>query len=352
MGLEGLIIYDTEGSFTSNVSKSFISALQEKKDGEFESPLEILSFYHHEVNISRRKRNYRMNDCRQRNYRKNDCKSFSSDMTYGIGSGKLRNLKYVNIDFAELAEPVKEYLPSWNLPYTCPNLQVLELGRITVGDYPPSIQCPDNVYGPHNCCVYNLWKCGLKTNNSRLLGLWIDSIDEYFVTDLANGLFSSLRVLMCIASVTNYEKQGFGRVLSIGCPALRFLEIDNRDLCADWPTDWHELFKRLLVLIVECNDMDEDPIFDTALFPEGCELRVLTIGLRKSARNALSWLETLLNIIDICLPKLVHLNVFWYLNERPQLATAVRDNYKSQFRQKSVNLVFIYKSYTESICML
>ncbi len=331
--LDGLIIYDEYGLLISIFLKSFISALQEQKDGEFESPLEVLSFNVLEEDEGGRK--YDILDI---------SKYLCSKMIYGIGSGKLRNLKYVNIGFMELTELVKEYPRWWNLQYTCPNLQVLELWRNSDCDFPPSFQCPDNVYGPHNCCVHITDNgCGLRRNYSSLLGLWIIKIDEWFFADLAKGLFSSLRVLMCTDLwYMRYHKplQGLGRALYIGCPALQFLQIINSQLCAVRPTDWHGLFKRLLVLIVIC--MHEDPIFDTALFPEGCELRVLTIVLRKSASNALlSWLETLLNSIDICLPKLLHLNVFWYYYKRQQLATAVRDNYISQFRQKSANLVFV-----------
>ncbi len=333
LGLEGLIIYYRGGLFTSKVSKSFISALQEKKDGEFESPLEILAVYHYDLDLLGR-RNYF--------YRRDDFKSFSSNMMYGIRSGKLRNLKYVKTNTVELSELVKQYLPSWNLSYTCPNLQVLDLGQMTDCDFQPSFQWPDNVYGPHNCYVHMFDNYrGVKTNDSSLLGLCIAIIDECFVTYLIKGLFSSLRVLIYadLRYIMHHGPlQGFGRALSIGCPALRFLEIVNEFLCVDWPTDWHGLFKRLLVLIVICRD--SDPIFDTAFFPEGCELRVLTIRLHDSDNNELSWLEKLLNIIDICLPKLVNLNIVWTFRLRTTLFATLR-NYISQFRQKSVNLVFI-----------
>ncbi len=178
---------------------------------------------------------------------------------------------------------------------------------------------------------------------SSLTALWVNLTKKTFVNDLVKGRFSSLRVLICCYDRFHYEvrpkpQQGLARVLSIGCPALRFLQIENRHLCADCPADWHDLFKRLFVLIVE--HYDQGPIFNVGLFPDGCELRVLTIEYLETDLDSLLWLETLLNIIDICLPKLVHLNFVWSLVEHASLAL-VWDNYKSQFRQKSVNLVSI-----------
>ncbi len=138
--------------------------------------------------------------------------------------------------------------------------------------------------------------------------------------------------------------------LAINCSALRFLEIDYSDLYR-WYTDWHELLQRLFVLILDVPFGEEQMPrpYPFRFFPEDCELRVLTMK-GGNGLELLLWLEELLSIIDVCLPKLLFLNiVFDEFYDGPLLVNAeLRGNQKYAFNQKSVDLRFVHRDLGKS----
>ncbi len=154
--------------------------------------------------------------------------------------------------------------------------------------------------------------------------------------------FSSLRMLICDSELKGNDVAG---ALAINCPALRFLQIYYSDLYR-WYANWHELLKRLFVLILNMPCMRAMPgPYPFRFFPKDCELRVLTMKGGNGSELLLG-LEELLNIIDICLPKLFLLNVIFdryydgSLSEMPRC----RRNLEYHFRQKSIDLRFAYQS--------
>ncbi len=333
LGLSGLMLHDHGQSTVIQVLDSFVCALEEKKEGEFESPMETLS-------IPIAGEGLKSNETIDMRLR---------DVLHSLGRqivlGKLPNLKYLAMG----------YMPSENdtngfslrkLPYVCPNLQVLELGCRSGLENPLKFQWLDNVCGLHNCLDFSgIGKCfPCRKAFPRVIGIHCDleSFDsKRFVSIMKNNLFPSLRVLLCEGPMWT---KGVVGALAISCPALRFLQIDMSDLCANVHADWCDLLKRLFVLVMNCSKRP-GTIFETDSCPECCELRVLTIVYKDLCKDwyhdLLLWLEELLNIIDIRLPKLASLNIIFvkaYHNSSTEVQR--RGNLKMRFGQKSVDLRF------------
>ncbi len=326
LGLSGLIVYNNNGRVAEQVLKSFVCALEEQKEGEFESPLEILSIPIRE--------GFRDID----GYYARCMDIHLHRLRHQFALGKLRNLKFLNMGCVE-TENGAEDLGLMEVPYVCPNLKVLELGGYSGNAYLHDIQWPDNVYyGPHNCLNFdNLGHVRVGKTFPRVTGIHLgDYADsEAFLNSLNEGLFPSLRVLICRCLIIPLRMAG---ALTIGCPALRFLQIDGSDLVRH--TYWHGLLKRLFVLIVYRKG-NGSLILETGLFPVGCELRVLTIGYSGPFHDIPLCLEKILNVIDICLPKLEWLNVAVNPQRHRLSELELPDNLKRQFRQKSIVLSFI-----------
>ncbi len=332
LGMSGLILYDHSRSIVVQVLDSFVCALQEQKEGEFESPLEILS-------IPIAGEGFKSNEAIAMRLR---------DVLRSLGHqfvlGKLRSLKYLNMGCVTSENDANGF-GLMKVPYGCPNLQVLELGWHSGLENPLKFQWPDNVCGPHNCLDFSdIDPFPVGKAFPRVTGIHgdLESFDsKRFVTFMKKGLFPSLRVLMCNGQML---EKGMAGALAISCPALRFLQIDMSDLGTNGHADWCDLLKRLFVLVMNCFKRPQT-IFETGSCPECCELRVLTIVYKDLCKDwyhdLLLWLEELLNIIDICLPKLASLNVIFvktYHNSSTEVER--RGNLKYRFRQKSVDLRF------------
>ncbi len=160
---------------------------------------------------------------------------------------------------------------------------------------------------------------------------------------LKTNLLPSLKVLIIRDDVLDEEAVG---ALATNCPALRFLRIYYSDLY-HWYATWNALLKRLFVLILDMCDGNKPDTRSLPIgcFPEGCKLRVLTV-VGHDRSDFYLWLDDLLGIIDVCLPKLCLLNVtfFTYKMENDLLSEQDErreDNLKYQFNQKTVDLTFI-----------
>ncbi len=335
LGLSGLIVYNHDPFVTAKVWESFVSALQEQKYGEFVSPLEILSFPYPERYWCAEKESNVFERLRR-------VLPILGDQ---LVLGKLRNLKYLNLGYVDTKKKAEDFFLR-EVAYACPNLQVLELGPYRDYEYLQNIKLPDNVYGPHNCIDFTFvdhctdWK----EKSPHLTGIYgsNDPPRREFSTFLKTNSFSCLRTLICVEPIEDEEIAG---ALAINCPALQFLQIYYSDLY-HWYADWHELLKRLFVLILRVPLMWTMPRpFPFRCFPKGCELRVLTMK-GGNGLELLLGLEELLNIIDVCLPKLFLLNVIFYRYDDDSLSEIAerRGNLEYRFRQKSIDLRFAYRS--------
>ncbi len=124
--LDGLIIRDKFAVLTLDFLGPFVSALQEQKNGEFESPLEILLFHITDSDA--------WDSISFQRYRHG-----LSNLRNQIFHSKLRNLKYLNMEYVNPVECTKDF-DLENLSYACPNLQVLELGRYSCHNFPPTFK--------------------------------------------------------------------------------------------------------------------------------------------------------------------------------------------------------------------
>ncbi len=328
LGLNGLIVCNYDPIVVVKVLESLVSTLQEQKEGEFQSPLEILSLPY----LGRRLGNKKVYNTAVRD----GCVLPSLIDEFVLG--KLRNLKYLDLDYVDTKGKAENF-GLREVLYACPNLQVLELGWCAKYEYLQNFQLPDNVCGPHNCIDFAFVDPFTSWKDPHVIGIYGTnySSKREFSTFLKMNSFSSLRVLVCGGPMEDEEVAG---ALAINCPALRFLEIDYSDLYR-WYTDWHELLQRLFVLIlnVPCERVMPGP-YPFRFFPKDCELKVLTMKGGNDL-ELLLWLEELLNIIDVFLPKLLLLNVIFeeYYDEAGR-----RGNLKYRFNQKSVDLRVVYQS--------
>ncbi len=336
LGLSGLIVYHFNPIVIVDILGFLVSALQEQKEGEFVSPLEFLSF----PSPLR---------CWEGNAQHERFRRVLTSLRDQIVLGKLSNLKCLNLGFLDTKEKVEDF-DLRKVLYACPNLQVLELGRYWICDheYLQNIKLPDNVHGPHNCIDFSAFDffTEWKEKTSHLIGIFglNDSPKRKVSTFGKINSFSSLRVLICNEPIEDAEIAG---ALAINCPALRFLQIEYSDLYR-WYANWHELLKRLFVLILPMSSVEEPMprTYPFRFFPEGCELRVLTVYAHT---ELLSWLEKLLNIIDACLPKLLFLNVIVFTDNEGCHDKSLSENterggnLKYRLNQKSVDLRFVYR---------
>ncbi len=327
--------------------ESFVTALQEQKEGEFISPLESLSFPY-------------SNQCCDEQGLGEDFRRVLTSLREQIVLGKLRSLKYLSLGFLKSIEMAEDF-GLRVVAHAFPNLQVLALDRDLSSDfnYVSNIGLPDNVFGAHNCINFNRdylltdWKekspqlIGLrgKFSGVKLLveGLW------------KTNVLSSLKVLIVSFGVLD---KGAVDALAINCPALRLLEIHYLNLCC-WPDTWNALLKKLFVLILHMRMRRMSELWSLSLgcFSEGCNLRVLTVH-GEYCSEFLLWLEERLNIIDVRLTKLFLLNVVfcshnkdndYFISEDDERR---RDNLKYHFNQKSVDLTFTYHGFCRGLVPL
>ncbi len=331
LGLSGLIVYDYNVRAAIHILKSFVSALQEQKEGEFESPLEILSLHRTDGGPLRRLLSRTLCNLREQ-----------------FALGKLRNLKHLNMGCVSTEEHAEDF-GLREVPYACPDLQILELGwGYNEYEYPAKFQCPDNVYGSHNCLELNdILPFPVGKTFPQLTGIYTILYDQHdrFATFTKEGSFPSLKVLICGGQM---REKGLAGALAIGCPALRFLQIDASDLYVDCHVDWHGLLKRLFVLIVHCFEPPRlifetgSLILETDLFPVDCELRAMTIVYSGPFHYIMLCLEELLRIKNMCLPKLEWLNVVMLSREHVPSETEWLENLKRQFGQKLIDFVIYF----------
>ncbi len=330
LGLSGLVVYWDNPTVTVLILESFVTALQEQKKGEFVSPLEILLFpsmLHRKYEPELRERLRRV----------------LSSLSRQTVLGKLRNLKYLHLEFLD-TKTMAEKFGLRHLGHACPNLQILTLGLKLSTDfkYIRNVKLPDSVYGPYNSIQLNRHAnlTDLNEGSPHLIGIFVDLDIPLF---LKTNLLPSLKVLIIRDDVLDEEAVG---ALATNCPALRFLRIYYSDLY-HWYATWNALLKRLFVLILDMRDGNKPDTRSLPIgcFPEGCKLRVLTV-VGHDRSDFYLWLDDLLGIIDVCLPKLCLLNVtfFTYEMENDLLSEQDErreDNLKYQFNQKSVDLTFI-----------
>ncbi len=342
LGLSGLVVYNYDPIVVVKVLESFVSTLQEQKEGEFQSPLEILSLPY----LGRRLGNKKVYNTAVRD----GCVLPSLINEFVLG--KLRNLKYLNLDYVDTKGKAEKFGLREVVLHACPNLQVLEQGWYSKYEYLQNIKLPDNVCGPHNCIDFGFVDPFTSWKDPHVIGIYGRNYSpkRTLATFLETNSFSSLGVLICTEPMADKEMVG---ALAINCPALRFLQIDYSDLYR-WYADWHELLKRLFVLILNVPCMravlEQYPF---CFFPKDCELRVLTMK-GGNGSELLLWLEELLNIIDVCLPKLLLLNVIFdrYNDGSLSEIAGFRGNLEHHFRQKSIDLRFAYQSKKRWITLL
>ncbi len=138
LGLSGLIVFCYNRFIIAKIWESFVSALQEQKEGESVSPLEFLSLPH-----PRRDWWYK-NLLRKRS--RCVLASFRDQLLFG----KLRNLKCLHLGLMNTEETIERF-GLRKVLYACPNLQVLELGLSSDYEYILNTKLPNNVYSPYNC---------------------------------------------------------------------------------------------------------------------------------------------------------------------------------------------------------
>ncbi len=335
LGLSRLIVYYDDPFVMVNVLESFVSTLHKQKAG-FVSLLEMLSFPYPERYWFREKEHNKM------------FRGFLTSLRNQFALGKLRNLKYLNIGFVNRNENAG--LDLRKVLYTCPNLQVLELGSCSNHEYYylQNIKLLDTIHGRHNSINFDSidpFTAGKEQKASCLSEFDIGNNSlkrKRAIEGIQRGLFSSLKVILCQNELEDEKLTG---ALASGCRDLRLLQIYYSDFCC-CNANWDELLKRLFVLIlkVHCKRNRPRPL-QNCCFPEGCELRVLTV-YGDCCSNYLLWLEELMNIVDVCLPKLLLLNVLFYEYDTDSLSEIAkpRGNLEYHFRQKSIDLRFAYQS--------
>ncbi len=345
LGLSGLIVYGSQ-SVLSQVLEYLVSALQDQMEGEFSSPLEFLAFHPLPLKNEYTDVGYERAKCALRDQ---------------FALRKLRNLKYLNMSAYGPGYFNSEYnsedIDLEHLPYACPNLQVLDMGDyyqrhnrgiFSAYRYPLSLRWPDDAYGPHNLVLLEGIDPFLKWKTCpSVTGILLTSHDherEDIITSLRNGLFPSLKVLLCDLCVRgetysrlfSANEHGLLDALAIGCPNLRFLQIFLEDLYTCGAA-CHGLLKKLLILVVICDKLE--PIIEKRFFPENCEMRVLTIHCF-GIYNIRLCLEGFMNIVDECLPKLEKLNVIYSIREQ-----SFPKWLKDQFTLKSIDLCIYHRKF-------
>ncbi len=251
-----------------------------------------------------------------------------------------KNMKYLHLGFVDYFWQAVE-VGVFDLPFSLPKLQLLELGEQNCHfEWPSNFQWPDRFHGLNNLVLiedihpFLGWET-LPNVTGVEFGTCMKK-KKNVVASVKNGFLPFLKVLVCHGPI---RQPGLSDALAIGCPELRFLEIDMCDVCTDGDVDCSpDLLKRLFVLIVECGE-NHGISKVTNFFPEGCELRVLTIVYYEECFDIRSCVVEVLNIKDTCLPKLKKLNIVVtckYIS-RPDCCYWA-DEMRSYLRRKSIDL--------------
>ncbi len=342
LGLSGLVVYYSNPIVALHVLEAFVTALQEQQEGEIVLPLEVLSFPSCLENLN--------NSPRLKRYR-----HVVTSLRDQIVLGKLRNLKYINFGFLNSKE-ITEDFGLREVQQACPKLQTLEIGRYWERDhdYVRGDELPNNVLGPHTCTDYTSFDALSERTekNLKLIGIFgVNESRNHKVSPFGgDNTFSSLNVLLCNEKIKNRRVV---RDIAINCPALRFLQTDFSDL-GYWCADGYEVLKMLFVLAIAMEWFDYTdkghPDLPFCGFPEGCELKAMTIYLNCHSDDMLR-LDELLDIIDVRLPKLVLVNVVFYnYHDMPEdfwLSCEQRERLgklEYLFMEKSIDLRFAYQS--------
>ncbi len=358
LGLNGLLTYDyCHQRVVLQILESFVRALEEENEGMFESPLEILS-------ISIAKGCNGIGSRRHMGFSEDLCRLLPR-LEQQFVHGKLRNLKYLSIGCKRAENVSNNFSCLTKVPCVCPNLQVLELVWHSTSNHAVNTQWPGNVCGPQNCIlskdvvlcdvnkdIGNIAAIYLHDNEPNPTSCCVGKSSTHFLEGVKYDFFRSLRVLVCTS-----EQQCQNEMLHAlvhGCPNLQSLQIQASSLLKIQRSEWYALVKRLFVLILGDVIKLSDPVnphtrlFNTkvGIFPEGCELRALIMVCddvdEEGSFHLLSWLEGLLDIKDVHLPKLAYLNViFRDANDTSLTEVKPQGILKDRFRKKSVDLRFL-----------